>query len=197
VNSTKGSPNYIISKLLLNSLYGRFGMDPQMETHIIMSEEDSIQFNLVHTLTELINLQNGKVMLSYSNEKENYNNRTLNVSIPIFAAVTAYARMHMVQFKIMVGYSVFYSDTDSIDLDRPLDPKFIGPELGKMKLEHIFNKAVYLAPKVYGGKTNDYEYVRIKGLKNPISFKELSTLLDKNRKLNSYQEKWYRDMSKG
>jgi hypothetical protein len=31
-------------------------------------------------------------------------------------------------------------------------------------LEHIFNEAIFVAPKVYGGKTDDYEYVRIKGL---------------------------------
>jgi len=53
----------------------------------------------------------------------------------------------MSQFKIMTNLIVYYSDTDSIaiDLDRPLNLKFIGPELGKMKLEHVFDKAVFLA----------------------------------------------------
>ena len=32
-SSNKGSPNYIISKLLLNSLYGRLGMNPISEQH--------------------------------------------------------------------------------------------------------------------------------------------------------------------
>ena len=38
-NSEKGSPNYLISKLLMNSLYGRFGMTPDIEDHIIISDE--------------------------------------------------------------------------------------------------------------------------------------------------------------
>lgn len=34
-NSAKNSSLYIISKLLLNYLYGRFGMKPNIEHHII------------------------------------------------------------------------------------------------------------------------------------------------------------------
>lgn len=36
---------------------------------------------------------------------------------------------------------------------------------------------------MYGGITNDYEYVRVKGLKNPIDYKDLKDLLHKNSKL--------------
>lgn len=35
-NSKAKSVNYIISKLLLNSLYGRFGMDPNKENNVII-----------------------------------------------------------------------------------------------------------------------------------------------------------------
>jgi hypothetical protein len=61
----------------------------------------------------------------------------------------------MSKFKTRNDFNLYYSDTDSIDIDKDkaLDPKFIGPELGKMKLEHIFDDAIYLAPKVYGGIT--------------------------------------------
>jgi len=71
----------------------------------------------------------------------------------------------------MTNLIVYYSDTDSIaiDLDRPLNLKFIGPELGKMKLEHVFDKAVFLAPKVYDGVISKYVYIKVKGLKNTIS----------------------------
>jgi hypothetical protein len=56
-----------------------------------------------------------------------------------------------------------------------------------MKLENIFTEAVYLAPKVYGGLTLNYEVVKIKGLKNPVSFKELLPLLYKNKSLEVAQ----------
>ena len=46
-----------------------------------------------------------------------------------------------------------------------------------MKLEHIFEEAVFLAPKVYGGINKYVWIVQVKGLKNPISFNELKPLL--------------------
>ena len=33
-------PMYLISKLLMNSLYGKFGMDPNMLTHIIINNAE-------------------------------------------------------------------------------------------------------------------------------------------------------------
>jgi hypothetical protein len=97
----------------------------------------------------------------------------------------------MSQFKNNPEYILYYFDTDSIDVNKPLNIKFIGKELGKIKLEHIFKEAVFLAPKVYGGLTDTYEYVKAKGAKkkNVISFSDLKTLLNKDSKLRIYQEK--------
>lgn len=39
-NSEKGTPDYIIAKLLMNSLYGRLGMNQDMEKHIVISNKD-------------------------------------------------------------------------------------------------------------------------------------------------------------
>src|SRR5277367_6949469 len=103
----------------------------------------------------------------------------------------------MSEFKTMDDITLFYSDTDSIDRNKPLDPKYIGSELGKMKLEHIFDDAIFLAPKVYGGITSSYEYVKVKGLKNPVSFNQLKPLLIKDANLKINQEKWYRNISEG
>jgi hypothetical protein len=89
----------------------------------------------------------------------------------------------------MKDITLYYTDTDSIDIDHPLDPKYVGTELGKMKLEHIFKEAVFLAPKVYGGITSEYELVKVKGLKNPVSYNELKTLLIKDTSLKVNQEK--------
>ena len=41
-NSEKSTPNYVISKLLLNSLYGRLGMSPITENHVIISSGKAI-----------------------------------------------------------------------------------------------------------------------------------------------------------
>lgn len=200
-NSDKQSPNYIISKLLLNSLYGRLGMNPISEQHLIISNKKGKEFYSNHTITDLLDLKNGKLLISYYNDtsdtsfEENYDIK--NVSIVVAATVTASARIHMSQFKTNNEIILYYTDTDSIDINKELDSKYVGSELGLMKLEHVFNDAVFLSPKMYGGITDDYEYVKIKGLKNPIKFKELKPLLQKNIKLVIKQEKWYSDISNG
>jgi len=41
-NALKNTPDYTISKLLLNSLYGRFGMSPDKENHEIAKGQEEI-----------------------------------------------------------------------------------------------------------------------------------------------------------
>nr|YP_025890.1 DNA-directed DNA polymerase [Moniliophthora perniciosa]AAQ74286.1 DNA-directed DNA polymerase [Moniliophthora perniciosa] len=199
-NSSKGSPNYIISKLLLNSLYGRLGMNPIAENHIIISNEEALKLYSKKNITNIIDLKNGKELISFfsiptNSYKDDYNIK--NTSVVVSTAVTASARIYMTQFKTDKNLIIYYSDTDSIDVNKELESKFIGNELGQMKLEHIFDDAVFLAPKMYGGITKDYEYVRIKGLKNPIKFNELKSLLKKEEMLEIKQQKWYSDISNG
>ena len=64
-------------------------------------------------------------------------------------AVTAYARMHMYQFKQSLGSFLLYSDTDSIFTSFPLMENQVGKDLGKMKLVYKGNRGIFLAPKVY------------------------------------------------
>ena len=58
-----------------------------------------------------------------------------------------------------------------------------------------FKEAVFIAPKVYGGITTDEKMiVKVKGLKSPIRYSELkSLLLLENIKIP--QNKWYRNFS--
>jgi hypothetical protein len=103
--------------------------------------------------------------------------------------VTSYARIFMSQFKNIPNFNLYYSDTDSVDIDKDLDPKYIGNNLGQMKLESLFDEVVYLAPKVYAAKVGNEDLVKIKGLKNPISFEEMKSLLIKENKLEATHEK--------
>jgi hypothetical protein len=198
--SGKGSPNYIISKLLLNSLYGRLGMNPIAETHLIIENKKALELYKRNNITNVIDLRNGKEMISFFNVAPSFDGEKpdiKNISVVISAAVTSYARIYMSQFKTDKNLIIYYIDTDSADVNKEIDSKYIGDELGQMKLEHVFDDAIFLGPKMYGGINKDYEYVRIKGLKNPIKFKELKTLLKKDQKLEIKQEKWYSDISNG
>jgi len=145
VNSSKNSARYAISKLLLNTLYGRFGMNPDMMKHTILSHEDALNYYNKYDVASVITLNTGKELISY-NSKDSCNNddnslTTLNISIPISAAITAYARMIMTEYK--QNYNIYYTDTDSIFMDKPLNPDLVGNELGQMKLEHIFDRIVF------------------------------------------------------
>src|ERR1700674_212937 len=51
-----------------------------------------------------------------------------NVNIAIASAVTAYARIHMSQFKNNPSFpNLYYTDTDSLYFDGPLPNSFISP----------------------------------------------------------------------
>ena len=204
MSSSKHDVLFTISKLLLNSLYGRFGMDPLKEVHSVVGSEKSVQICSDYEVTNIIPLSSEKELISYRREfKEG---SVPNISIPISLAVTAYARIAMTNYKSWSGSSVLYTDTDSVDLSNNLSLNKIGRSLGLMKLEEFFDSAVFLAPKVYGGMINNsniegskggLEYVKVKGLKNRVSYASLFNLLLENKSLNLLQEKWYRNLSLG
>ena len=83
----------------------------------------------------------------------------------------------------MEDFIIYYSDTDSVDLDKPLPDKYVGEDLGQFKLEHIFDEGVFLSPKVYGGKTPDYEYVKVlrRRVENLCTFLRIKKSVKKGR----------------
>ena len=104
-----------------------------------------------------------KVLISYTNSNK-ISDSSLNVNISIGIATSSYAIIHMSKFKNNPNFNIYYSDTDSFYIDKPLDSKYIGRKLGQFKLEYIFTDAVFLAPKVYGGITEDgQEITKVKG----------------------------------
>jgi hypothetical protein len=195
MNSFRDSPDYIISKLLLNSLYGRLGMNPKVEEHKIIKSSELIEIQNTFNVSNIIDFKNGTELVSFFDDTNIDTN--LNISVPVSIAVTAMARVYMTKFKNDKNIELLYFDTDSIDIKGDLNYKYIGKEIGKFKLEHIFKKAIFLAPKVYGGITDNYEYIKVKGLKNPIPFKDLEKLIFKDTRLEIDQTKWYRNFNDG
>jgi spore cortex formation protein SpoVR/YcgB (stage V sporulation) len=118
---------------------------------------------------------------------------THNVSIPIAAAITAYSIIHMSFFKNNPLINLYYTDTDSIYTDSEIDKSFISQtELGKLKIEHICNKAIFLAPKLYCLLTESNEFIhKVKGLKHEVelTFKDFENLLEKDFSIKKSQTK--------
>ena len=197
------SPMYTIAKLLLNTLYGRFGLSPNQLTHeVISNKEINQRINEIG----LDNLQNiisfgNKSIVSYSKSFS----RIPLINVGIAAAISAYARIYMSQFKNNPKFTLYYTDTDSIFINKPL-PSFLvdEKELGKFKTVNVFRKFIGLAPKVYGGINNDgHEVIKAKGLKLRISFAELEKLLNVKALSNESkvslitQPKWFKNLEDG
>ena len=114
-------------------------------------------------------------------------------NIAIASAITAYARIHMSQFKNNSDYNLYYTDTDSIYIDKPLDDSLVNNKLlSKLKLENIINKGIFLAPKVYYLETEDGEVIyKVKGLKHEIelTIQDFESLLYKDTTMKKTQTK--------
>lgn len=124
-----------------------------------------------------------------------------DVNVAIASAITAYARIHMSQFKNDPNFKLYYGDTDSFVTNKPLPDHMIGTGLGQLKLEHVISKAVFLAPKVYALITDQgKEIIKVKGLTNEVisklTFKDLESLLIKDSTKEFTQEKWFKSLIK-
>jgi hypothetical protein len=100
------------------------------------------------------------------------------------------------------NFNLYYSDTDSVAVDKPLPGFMIGEALGQFKLEYIIERAVFLAPKVYGLITTDGdEIIKIKGINNEIvpdiHINDLEKLLVLDSSKEFMQEKWYKQIFEG
>ena len=202
-------PMYFVSKLLLNSLYGKFGMGYELEDHKIINSSnlDTYLNNPLFEVSDFTNLSNSLLLISYIDNNK-YSDLSVdpfepNISIGIASAITAYSRMIMSKFKNRSEFKLFYSDTDSVYVSGNFPEEYIGIELGKFKLENTFTDIVFLAPKVYAGITLDNKLiVKIKGLtrsivNNDISLDMLSSLLQKDASLSFNQIKQYKSLTEG
>jgi hypothetical protein len=118
---------------------------------------------------------------------------THNINVGIASAITAYSRILMTQFKNNPKINLYYTDTDSIYTDSDLDESFISNKLlGKLKLEHVIKKAIFLSPKVYYLETEDNKVIyKVKGLKHEIELikNDFESLLYKDAFLEKNQSK--------
>ena len=209
----KGTPMNLIAKLLMNSLYGKFGMSlekTQVEIYDTTDKADLELFNemlisLEYTVSDYIKIDNFYVMVrktapELSNDDQPYHG--VDVNIAIASAITAGARMWMSILKNNSLFNLYYSDTDSIVVDKQLPSFMVGSDLGQYKLEHTVERAVFLAPKVYGLLTTDgTEIIKMKGVSNEvlkdIHIQNLENLLIEDSSLELNQEKWIKIYQSG
>ena len=169
----KNGAMYLISKLMLNSLYGKFGLNPKVRSKSVALSEDDI-------------------VIYPMNEEEIRD----ALYIPVATFITAYARRKTITTsqkikeysKNKYGKDLYvYSDTDSIHclFDTELDENkniilkndkelydildIDDYKLGFWKLESTFTKAKFLRQKCYIEQNNDKLNTTIAGLPKRLS----------------------------
>lgn len=140
--------DYMYSKLMMNSLTGKFATNPDSEVKIPFLDEDILKFKYETTSV-----------------KKEY--------VPLTAFITSWSRNLLFNTIYKLGVEYFlYADTDSIHVALPEEvvrkkiPDLIDPvKLGKFDLEYCFIKARYIKQKTYiEVKQNGEEVVRCAGL---------------------------------
>lgn len=148
---TNDKTMYMISKLLLNSLYGKFGQ--RRETKKIIFNPSKIDG-----------------LIPYKEEFGMYEKDTFSFAnhiLPAIAShVTSMARLELFnQFENAGFGNVFYCDTDSIVTNKKLPTS---DKLGDLKREYTIKKGYFIAPKFYYMDTDQGIVVKIKGFQRKI-----------------------------
>jgi hypothetical protein len=186
--NNKDMVSRFLYKLLLNSLYGRLGLR-QKQFKLSIVKEDKLD-KILHTENAEILFKTNDLNLIKSSgplepelikiisDEKLYGSKLSNInakdawgsnvsSVQYSAATTAYARMFLNQFKNIKDNPYLGGDTDSIIMSKPLDPKFVGKELGKFKLEHVIKEGFYHSKKFYLLRTlQDDIIIKAKGIDN-------------------------------
>jgi len=154
-------------KLLMNSLYGKFGQKqynrtyytkPEFLAEYLLNKEKKI------ILTEL---ELDYIKIQY---KETDDMNWIGNHVKIASYITAKARSNLLNVIYEIGEDyIYYCDTDSIIISKDL-PEYLksNNELGKWKLEMKIKEACFYSSKLYYMIGEDDEkHIKAKGVKHP------------------------------
>ncbi len=166
----------VIAKSLLNNLLGRFGININkpvtklvdvkklaeiQATRVIESYPKPLSDKkyiisyypeISREICEAHNLDFHKIYADSIKSDMERSGKFNDVSISTASAVTGYARIYMSKLKLDLlknNFNIYYSDTDSIVVDKPLDDSLVGCGIGLFKLEHKVKRAYFISNKTY------------------------------------------------
>ena len=159
----------LISKLMINSLYGKFNQKPSTDkTLVIDNLIDYANFVNEYELKtfEIIENENGFVSLIVGGEKRNIENE-INKPSQIGAYILSWSKVIMYKYFKLLGLNMnhgcSYTDTDSLHIHgeiykKALELKLIGSNLGQLandcENDGLIIREINLGPKNYM-----YEYI--------------------------------------
>ncbi|KAL2930869.1 DNA polymerase [Bienertia sinuspersici] len=164
-----------VYKILMNSLYGRFGINPESTLTEICDFQRYRKLMQDPSFVSAYNISKENYIVSYRSnmDDEMYQwEPPKNSAVHISAAVTANARIYMYPF--ISRDDCYYTDTDSVVLGSPLPEEGLSSiELGKFKLEDHIKEGIFYAPKSYWYCTEvDKEVLKFKGAAKSYVTKE-------------------------
>lgn len=164
----QGSPMEYVIKILMNSLYGKFG-----QKYGIRSEMQP--FNM--TYDDILKQENPEVIGDFVFTKKDTEPRFFCFP-EICAYITSNARIKL--HKTMLVENPIYVDTDSIMIDHTIQDS---SEIGELKHEFIIDELFIIKPKFYGYKGYSIKHgkmkenVKIKGVPMMLTIPKVFELL--------------------
>jgi hypothetical protein len=188
-----GNPLEIMDKLMLNGLYGRFGMDYSDVDSIIsehqFSPTDYIEYDLVEPLKH-----------GYYRVKQTDCSDVPCFAFPIIAAyVTSYGRLELLHKMKMYEKDILYCDTDSIFIEDAAGKFPTSNDLGDLKAEHgkePYAKVIFVKSKAYAIQATNKTVIKWKGLRDIKEKTQFDQLL-KDKKITETRLLKYRTYLKG
>ena len=163
-----------VSKLFLNSLWGKFGQKSNEYTDVkycrTIEEYHSIIFNEKYEVSYIHIIDTTCIEVQYKNKSINSEDRYDN-NLPIACATTSMARMRLYEALKVIGKNILYCDTDSViyveDIHNPIDlvcGDLLGDFTNELDVGDYITNFVALAPKSYAYTTKNGKVIcKVKG----------------------------------
>jgi hypothetical protein len=175
-----------ISKICLNSLWGKFGQVPKYrQNKYIDSEADFYKIILDDKIENIaISFINDETVYTSYETKNEYVKQNYDTNIYIACFTTAWARLRLYDMIDRLGRNVCYMDTDSViyiedESTKYIMEQFVGDTLGEWTNELGDNYIEFWAcaqSKDYGYITNDGKYKgKVKGFRVTAETEEKMT----------------------
>lgn len=154
-STDKDGPLGQACKLLMNSLYGKFGESPDKKALVCYSSFDDLSRLCREGTVEIIDETRGIAIQTI--EKQ-----SANEHVGIAGTITSAARVELYNAIESASGRVWYADTDSVHTEGTIANS--GQNIGQLKLE-FQGEAAYAGRKLYALRSVDIEKVRAKGIR--------------------------------
>jgi hypothetical protein len=155
-----------VAKLLINSLWGRFGLRRNLPQHLFASCVEDV-FEILNEpenlITNLLPLHENMLLVTYKKESADFLDINNDANIYIAAITTSYARIELYKKMDLLKERTVYVDTDGIKyIHEEGNDLETGPFLGELTNELQKNDFI---KRFFSGGPKNYAYETIKGSK--------------------------------